>query len=1048
MPLFEIVVSALGPAIAKTVLKVWAGDNKAISEGSGSAIEVLTKLIPEIRARNEAKRQLESIGERAAESLMFTFESEGKLLMVEDQEAVVSLVAQTLDRNNINAEILVRKDLDPVSLAQYFISGASEQLSNLPERRVQLFTRVIEEASQSIIDIARVLPNLTERTFSELLKQNRVLVDAAQQILERLDRIRTKADDDQEIEAARFETEYRRAVVRNLNKVDLFGIELSRASRSHSLSVAYVSLDVGSIKEVTNTEDRPDKDETEENDEAKVDVVEAALAEANRLIIRGPAGAGKTTLIHWIAVQASSRSFEDPLEAWNGLIPFIIRLRQFSDSALPSPEQFPSLVSLSISDTMPRGWVHRVLQVGTAIVMVDGVDEVTESRRVEVRTWLKDIVDTFPKCRFIVTSRPHAVEQRWLDTEGFLDADLQPMDMAGIEAFIDHWHMAVREEMQREEEVESLDRLAQNLKLTLRGNLAVRRLATNPLLCSVICALHRDTNEQLPDDRLDLYERCCSMLLERRDPESGLKLQGYPRLSYRQKRFLLDDLAYWMIKNDWSEISLSPAHDRLHKRIEALRPDDREGVLLTGESSLRFFLERSGILREPLRGKLDFAHRTFQEFMAASAAIKEGDIGVLLSNATNSQWREVVVLGAGLARPSERGELIKSLIRKGDGDRATSPQLYLLAAACLETSVDIDNALRSEVERRISKLFPPASISDAMQLAEAAGEMALPFLKRKKYLNSKEAAACVRALAMIGTREAVQAIAEYTRDYGGSVLKEVVRASDRIDPSMYLELVGPHLDINSLSGDSVAHLMFKFGVDGVINLRQARELSLSGGSARDLGVLRRFTNLHSLRLSGAGVKDLDPILHLKKLEYLILDRVATGDFSVLRRLPKLRSLTINRCAVDALQLADISGIGLLSFSGAEIRNAEALSNVRSLHYLQMYDTKVKLAFLKDLAMLTRLTLSHIDENDLSDLSSAKNLKSLTIIGGELGDLHWLLPLTTLEDLDLYSVRIAASAKFPRLPLLHKLSLKGPQIKSRIGVPSTSDVSWSKDGNLA
>jgi hypothetical protein len=653
MPLFETLVSAVGPAVAKTVLKLWAGDNKAAFEGGDSAVEVLTKLIPEIRARNEAKRQLDAIGERAAESLMFTFETEGKLLMIEDQEAVVTLVARTLDHSKITADLLIQRDLDPVQLAHHFINGASEQLSLFPEPRVRLFTRVIEEASQSIVDIARVLPNFTERTFAELLKRNRVLVDAAQRILENLDRIRTKVDDDQAVEAAQFETEYRRAVSRNLNKVELFGVDLSRASRSHPLSVAYVTLDVNvSAKDFITKASEFDKEESEEEEESEVHAVETALAGGDRFVIRGQAGAGKTTLLCWIAVRAASRSFEYPLESWNGAVPFLIRLRQFGDSALPRPEHFPSLVAPSISDTMPRGWVHSILNSGHTVVLVDGVDEVAESRRGEVRAWLREIVTTFPKCRFVVTSRPHAVQQHWLDSEGFKESDLQPMDMASIETFIDHWHMAVGQEVQREEEIATLERLAEDLKITIKGNRAIRRLATNPLLCSVICALHRDTNEQLPEDRLDLYERCCAMLLERRDPESGLCVKGYPRLNYRQKRSLLDDLAYWMLKNDWSEIPLGSARDRLQKKVQTFRPDEREGIPLTGDTALRFFIERSGILREPLEGKLDFAHRTFQEFMAANAAIAEGDIGVLLSNATNSQWGEVVVLGAGLAVPT------------------------------------------------------------------------------------------------------------------------------------------------------------------------------------------------------------------------------------------------------------------------------------------------------------------------------------------------------------------------------------------------------------
>ncbi|PWT98479.1 MAG: hypothetical protein C5B51_29240 [Terriglobia bacterium] len=94
---------------------------------------------------------------------MFIFETEGKQLAVDEQETVAHLVAQTLDRSRISVELLVDTDLDPMRLARHFTTEAAEQLSLLPDRRGQLFTRVIEEASQSIIDIARVLPNFSER---------------------------------------------------------------------------------------------------------------------------------------------------------------------------------------------------------------------------------------------------------------------------------------------------------------------------------------------------------------------------------------------------------------------------------------------------------------------------------------------------------------------------------------------------------------------------------------------------------------------------------------------------------------------------------------------------------------------------------------------------------------------------------------------------------------------------------------------------------------------------------------------------------------------
>lgn len=206
------------------------------------------------------------IGERAAESLAFIFETEGKYLMTDDQEAVADLVAQTLDRSKITAELLISKDLDPAMLARHFLFEAGEQLSLFPAPRATLFTRVIEDASQSMTDIARVLPHFSERTLAELLKRDRVLIEAAQRTLDGLERIRLQVTEDQEIEAAKFETEYRRAVVRNLNKMELFGVDFSsRANRSQPLSVAYVSLDVG--RSVKSSEELP-----QEGEELQMDV--------------------------------------------------------------------------------------------------------------------------------------------------------------------------------------------------------------------------------------------------------------------------------------------------------------------------------------------------------------------------------------------------------------------------------------------------------------------------------------------------------------------------------------------------------------------------------------------------------------------------------------------------------------------------------------------------------------------------------------------------------------------------------------------------------
>ena len=246
--------------------------------------------------------------------------------------------------------------------------------------------------------------------------------------------------------------------------------------------------------------------------------VEVALSQSTRLLIRGTAGSGKTTLLQWIAVNSALKAFRGPLAKWNKMLPFYISLRSFIESNLPSPEDFPKSISSAIYDSMPKGWVRAALASGQALVLIDGLDEVSKLRREEVRRWIEDLVDVFPKAHYFVTSRPDAIEV-WMANEGFNNADLLPMELSDIYAFIDHWHDAVKEELNDELEIIELPFFAQHLKKEVECNRPLRNLATNPLLCAMLCALNRERREQLPLDRIKLYEACCEMLIEPRDKD-------------------------------------------------------------------------------------------------------------------------------------------------------------------------------------------------------------------------------------------------------------------------------------------------------------------------------------------------------------------------------------------------------------------------------------------------------------------------------------------------------------------------------------------------
>jgi len=165
-----------------------------------------------------------------------------------------------------------------------------------------------------------------------------------------------------------------------------------------------------------------------------------------------------------------------------------------------------------------------------------------------------------------------------------------------------------------------------------------------------------------------------------------------------------------MVKNEWSEAPIELVDEHFSQNLINM-----PGISLefSGSDVRRLFVERSGLIREPVVGDIDFTHRTFQEFLAAKAAVNEMDTKLLATNAHNDQWREVIILASGLATKQMREELIKGLISRGDIEHKYRYQLHLLSVSCLQTSVELEPEVQAKVQRRLSQLVPPKNITDA-----------------------------------------------------------------------------------------------------------------------------------------------------------------------------------------------------------------------------------------------------------------------------------------------------------------------------------------------
>lgn len=1059
MALIETLALTLGPAIAKALARVWLKPEDAAPDLAADLIDIFKDRTSDVLAQRKGARQFEAIGDKVAESLKPVFESEGRDMDEAGRTAVAIAVAETLNNATIEPKLLAKYNLEPKRLAGYLLNSYPDAIKPFSASELALYQRIIFESSQLITDIASQLPSFSERTLAEVLNREDQLVDIANKILEEIQHIR-KESYDTEQESSIFEEYYRRTVRRNLDQLELFGVDVSSASRRHRLSVAYVSLTVQSswrrevledikwLKNQTKDEQHTAllkilervKVRTKEmrdwsfarryalnecyrfalatDDLASLTSplpvsVSTLLARSRRFFIRGIAGSGKTTLLNWIAVRAALRKFPSELAMLNDHLPFYIRLRQCAGKPLPSYEEFTDFAAHEIADMKPEGWVRARFKSGKAILLLDGVDELPSDERSKIYDWLGGVIEDHPDVFLVVTSRPHAADEDWLEKQDFEYAELQPMDLAAAEEFIEHWHEAVLEKLTDADEKAEIPTLSAGLKSSLRHMPAIRKMAVTPLLCSMLCALNRDRRHQLPSDRIELYQNGCAMLLDRRDLERRIDLSSYPQLTYRQKRILLEDIAYWMIKNGWSEAPRSKVEERLTRMLTKMEGFPKE---VTSARVYEFFVERSGIVREPMIGQLDFAHKTLQEFLAAQAALDEGDIGLLVKNAHDAQWREVVVLASGLASEKVCNELIKSLVVRGDMEPDNREVLHLLAIACLENVVTRDEETRDQVRDRMKRLIPPKNMQAAESLV-AAGELAVPYLTAKQEFSEEIAAACVRALVLIGSDTALEELKGFTTDQRKSVVKNLVQGWGTFNPEEYSRgIIGPIVNndpdhrltllrLSSLRGFEILQNLSKLEIQDCSSIKELNPLSgLSNlvelslrrcTELRTLDPLAYLANLRKLVLGDCRrISSIEPIKGIKNLEELQLSGlVQVADPSPLAELGSLRKLSIDGrdSQFDLIHYSDphvFFEVKTSQVARSWSIDDESATEVRE-GLIKLWQSTISVPANQVIDSFWKLDLTQSNEavpiKDLSFLRALKELRELSLRGFDLVD---------------------------------------------------------------
>ncbi|RAG84859.1 ATP-binding protein [Streptacidiphilus pinicola] len=782
-----------------------------------------------------------------------------------------------------------------------------------------------------------------------------------------------------------FEERLRAYLAREWDKVKIYGVTRSgRGDGDWRLDIAYLSLELGN-------HERPRRDAGDDEAAPASRRVEDALAQQQRILLRGNAGSGKTTLLQWLTTLSARDELPDQLAQFKGCTPILLRLRALARSgqALPGPEEFLKASGNPLAGFPgSEGWVSARMAEGRVLLLVDGIDEAPASERRRVREWLSGLLAAYPDVRCVVTTRPSAVGEGWLGGLGFAELDLLPMSRSDVTAFIDRWHAAAAAGADGDEEQrERLARWRAMLTDAVRRKQDLGRLATNPLMCSLICALNADRQGHLPHGRMALYDAALEMLLVRRDEERGVDpaSEGLA-LSEAQQQALLQKLAYWLIRNGQSELSESQALARIEHALPQMPQIQGDA-----ERVLRHLMVRSGLLREPTPGTVDFVHRTFQDYLGAQAAIEEGDIPLLVEHAHEDQWEDVIRLAVGHARRRERAELLTRILARAEAEPPHAHRLRLLAAACLDMAVELDPTVRDAVTAAATALVPPADVAAARELA-SAGPVVLELLPDPEDLDDETAHAVVVCAGNIFNERALPLLAAYADHPYLDVRAQLAYSWRNFDTAMY-------------------------GREVIARLDRSDDLRLMVTSRAEAEfVAAHLTDVRRVEFSGDLPQDVVEMLPLGPLvEWRLHENPRAIDLSFLRDAPALEQLMVINCS-GPLDLAPLAGtrikrVILLGCPGAT--SQRTLGQMPRLGHLSVADTSATDQFPPDV---------------LAEILEAPALTSLRAMADDLLPACWplLREHGRISALDLDSLDLGALLGVDPLPAVTALRIRNPE----------------------
>ncbi|MEA5564739.1 NACHT domain-containing protein [Anabaena sp. UHCC 0399] len=543
-------------------------------------------------------------------------------------------------------------------------------------------------------------------------------------------------------------------------------------------------------------EDRDEKD----NRGQRVSIGER-LAEARRLVVLGDPGAGKTTMLRWMATAYLLRLKQDqdwkdlpdvstlPNEDW---LPIIIRCRDLDETSLNG--SLGDILSYTLRKAEMResectalgDTLRQKLQQGTALLLIDGLDEITDPRlRARFCEQIEKICDAYKQAPIIVTSRIVGYrEMGYRMGRQFEHVTVAELTKEDKDDFASRW-CDITESPERRE------RAKIDLIKDIHSAERIERLTGNPMLLTTMALVKRKVGK-LPTRRHKLYAQAVDVLLNWRsqvdDPIDDD--EALPQLEY---------IAYAMCHRGVQQLRKDEVIELCEKFREEY-PNLHEVKKHTPKEFLNLLERRTGILVEAgimaHNGRdipvFEFRHLTFQEYLAGLALVQghfpnrdrslnladyvaplAAQIHEVESSApfrnkevvVTENWREALRLCVASCNDDDVDDVLRAILKPLDAEDSptTVRPRAVLATLCLadepNVSEQIAMKILQEFVRNIGESdgnapFSQTSVDIAVkELAESqwAATLRLLLLQEFQQREAKDRGSCGELLGIIAT---------------------------------------------------------------------------------------------------------------------------------------------------------------------------------------------------------------------------------------------------------------------------------------------------------